>query len=1120
MKQSGREGDSTVFEAKNKKRWKITVCVFTALVALAALMIGCTAYSVLNFCRLPNMPAFSYHQGRYVDSMIAAMKNDPQKNRSSRKAASAKKKSRIRVKSRNVNSLLLPNRENGLLRSAFVVTDDDSSVDDMKKHIDDLDIIFPDYFRFDAGKIEISENVRDDIQRFLAGKQTMVVPRITNTDASGNWNGSEFLKLIGNRRNRNAMENLILETLKKYSLKAINIDVESLPDSNTPYYLDFLDELSGLLHKSGMFLSVDVPAGDDGTDYEEIGQIADLVVVMDYDQNDETSGAGPIAGNKWFSDSLESIVKKIPKNKLIAACGQYSYDWNTSSRGPASALSYDDTIALAQDVCAVIRTESASVNSMFSYQDRNRQNHQVWMLDGISLWNEMHEIQALGLRGAGLWRLGLEDPAVWRFFGSGVGSGNPDVLSSASLLGNVTFQGQGEVIKGISSPCAGKRTICSRNGIISSAIYRALPKNYTVQRFGHNNNKKICITFDDGPNPVYTPQILDILKKYGVHAAFFVVGDQVQHYPYLLRREIREGHLVGNHTWFHSDPTKISRNRLSLELNAVQCIIQAVAGRKTAMFRSPYSTDSSPSEIAELESLRTPDNMGYMTVGADVDSSDYTKPGVDKIIGNVVNGLKDDGSNIIVMHDAGGTDRKQTVAALNRLIPLLRSRGYTFVSLDELLGVPADALMPKMSLRDKAFVLSDKIVTWLMIYGWDLIVILFFLTTVISVLRIVFLGFFVLKSNKKSMEFRLPEHFEPFVTVLIPSFNEEKVIAKTISALLQSSYKNFEILVINDGSTDGTEEEVDRIALENEKVRQIVKPNEGKFSALNLGLKEARGEYVVTIDADTIVLPDTLSYLTAPFADGKTDAVCGNVQVGNVKNIITGFQNVEYITTQNYDRRAFDSLNCIGVVPGATGAWKKSKIIEAGGYSNQTLTEDADLTLTMLEHGAKIVYMPYARSVTEAPEKVGTLAKQRFRWSFGTFQTLWKHRASFFKGTLGWIALPNIFLFQLVFPVLSPIGDLVFLLSIFRGDLNAILSGYLLFLMMDMFGSVIAFTIDKAPIRNLFFVFIQRFFYRQFMYVITFQSILAAIRGRRYGWNKIKRTSSVEFPAVSGISRN
>lgn len=1101
-----------IFETESKKRWNITLITFIILIITGLILICCTAYSIFVSVRIPNISKLTVSRGIYINrtikkiQVISKKQSEPQLI-FNRHAIFKKHKNKQKFVSHPPSIRSTPGE---LLKCAFMVSDDDSSVNDLKQHIKDLNVVIPDYFTFVKGKAEINETVRSDIQALLEQKHVMIVPRIANTDENGNWFGKEFIDFINNDENRTATEELIVKTLKKYNLKAINIDVEGLSDLDCSHYLDFLDELSDLLHENKMYLTVDVPINDSQVDYEEIGKVADLVFVMAYDQNYEGGTAGPIAGDSWFNDGIEELAGRIPKNKMIVASGQYAYDWNIDKNLPADSLSFDEAMILADNVGADVQTDKYAVNSTFNYKDNKDQLHQVWLLDSVSLWNEQNEMEKLGIRGEAVWRLGLEDSSLWKFYGKNLKKMNPDILKNTEMLQTVNFEGQGEILKVTSSPKSGRRYLMTNNGYIEYADYSKLPLSYVVQRFGRRNANKIALTFDDGPDPTYTPQILDVLKKNNVTATFFVVGQQVQNYPDVLKKEIKNGNLIGNHTYFHPNLTEITSSRLTLELNATQRLIQAVTGRDATLFRPPYNTDSSPEFANELAPLRTAESDGYAVVCADIDSEDYLRPGAGKIVDNVVNQLADSKSNIIVMHDAGG-NRTQTVAALKKLIPLLKSQGYQFVGLSDLLGVPKAALMPKIGFSDYVMIFSDKVITWLMIYGWDFIVVLFFLTTLISVFRIFFLGFFVLRSHRESMKHPAESHFKPFVSVLIPAYNEESVIAKTIRTVLKSNYQNFEVIVIDDGSTDNTKSIVEEFERADPNVRLISKANGGKFSALNLGFYEAKADYIITIDADTIVLPETLCHLVAPFENPEVDAVCGNVQVGNVKNVLTGFQTVEYITTQNYDRRAFDSLNCISVVPGATGAWKKSKVIEAGGYSSDTLTEDADLTLTMLEHGAKIVYMPFAKSITESPETIATLSKQRFRWSYGTLQTLYKHRRSFFKGPLGMVALPNILVFQLIFPILSPIGDLVFLLSIFRGDFSAILTGYILFLLMDFAGSLMAFTIEKAPVRYLWLVLIQRFFYRQFMYIITFRSIIAAIKGRRHGWNKFARTSSVKI---------
>ncbi len=343
----------------------------------------------------------------------------------------------------------------------------------------------------------------------------------------------------------------------------------------------------------------------------------------------------------------------------------------------------------------------------------------------------------------------------------------------------------------------------------------------------------------------------------------------------------------------------------------------------------------------------------------------------------------------------------------------------------------------------------------------------------------------------------------------MPAYNEAQVIEGSVRSLLRGEYADLEVLVVDDGSRDGTADIVERIAASQPRVRCVRKANGGKASAANVGLRHARGEVVVAVDADTVVAPDAIRRMVAHFADPAVTAVCGNVEVGNVTSWLTAFQAIEYVTSQNFDRRAFAALNCVGVVPGALGAWRRDAVLAVGGYSDDTLVEDADLTVTVLRAGGTITYEPRAVGRTEAPESLGALWRQRVRWTYGTYQCLAKHRAAMLRGSLGWVALPNLVLFQVLFPVASPLGDLAMLHAIVTGQWSSFLSGYLGFLAMDVVASVLAFRLDRKPLRWLALLLVQRFTYRQFLYAVSVWSMASAALGARQGWRKLERLGTV-----------
>src|SRR4029077_9622888 len=286
----------------------------------------------------------------------------------------------------------------------------------------------------------------------------------------------------------------------------------------------------------------------------------------------------------------------------------------------------------------------------------------------------------------------------------------------------------------------------------------------------------------------------------------------------------------------------------------------------------------------------------------------------------------------------------------------------------------------------------------------------------------------------------------------------------------------------------------------------------------------------VAVDADTLLAPGAITALVAPLADARVGAVAGNAKVGNRINLVTRWQAVEYITSQNLDRRAFALLNCITVVPGAIGAWRRTLVVDAGGFSEQTLAEDQDLTLTLLERGWRIAYADDAVAYTEAPDTLGALSRQRFRWSFGTLQCAWKHRGALFRRdsrALGFVALPNVWIFQLAFPFLAPAADVLFAWSLLTVYLNKLQHGaeyamqsleqvlafYVAFLAVDWLAGIVALVMEKGEEKGLaWLVLLQRFVYRQVLYWAVGKAGGADAQGRARGWGKLARKGTVELP--------
>jgi peptidoglycan-N-acetylglucosamine deacetylase len=996
------------------------------------------------------------------------------------------------------------------IHSAFIMQEDNLSIMSLRAHIGQLELVFPDWMTFATADGRIVHTVDQEVAQLLRTSDALVMPRITNIDAKGVW----FSEGLGKFLRDPAATGIFIDTLKAnlaaQGADGVNLDIESIAQTERDVYVAFLRRLTIALHNDGFAVTVDVPVDDLAFDYEAIGQIVDAVVLMVYDQHYQTGKPGPIAGQDWYEDNLAVTKAMIPADKVIVGIGAYGYDWR-EGRVVAEAIGFTTAVERSKVSGEPITAGDHDVNSHFSYKDNDGQ-HQVWLLDAVSGWNQYRVARQEKTRGVAIWRTGLEDPGLWSFYRNRTASEkpyDPSVLATIPAMDVASYMGEGEMLRVHSTPAEGRRELSLSGDVIEAADMTTNPRAFEVERLGKVNDKLIALTFDDGPDPQWTPRVLDVLARHNAIATFFVTGKAAMKNQWLLAETFKAGHQIGNHTFDHPSLRFLDPSLLPRELNATQRAIEGITGRSTVLFRPPYDADAMPSSRQQLAPLRTITQLGYVIAGADIDSKDFTQPGTDHIVESVLAKLTDDRSHVVLMHDAGG-DRRQTVAALERLIPDLQARGYKFVGLNELMEVKASEVMPEIPASEKPLVMGSLIKHNAIYGGWQLLVVVFAVATVVAVLRMLVLAGLIIAGR-----FQRPiidATFTPAVRVLIPGYNEAKVIERTLASVMASDYPNFTVTVIDDGSKDNMADIVRAFAANEPRVSLISQANAGKAAALNNAFAQSPEDYVVTIDADTIIGEQTIRRLMERFADPTIDAVCGNVQVGNVHNCITAFQNIEYVTSQNIDRRAFEAVNGISVVPGATSAWKRAKVLDIGGYSHQTLTEDADLTFALLAAGGKIANAPLATSMTEAPETASTLYRQRFRWSFGNMQCFWKHRRQLGRGSLGLIAMPHMMLFQFLFPLLAPIGDALLVFHLLNGEVNAMVLGYLAFLTLDAVAPMAAFALEGRPPAMPWVILVQRFYYRQFLYVVLFSALFAMLRGGRRGWNKLIRTGNVSQP--------
>lgn len=626
--------------------------------------------------------------------------------------------------------------------------------------------------------------------------------------------------------------------------------------------------------------------------------------------------------------------------------------------------------------------------------------------------------------------------------------------------------------------------------------------------------KHIALSFDDGPDPQWTPQILAVLARYHVPGTFFVVGGRVAQYPALVRAEAAAGDEVGIHTFTHDDLATASETRRDFEFSQTQSVVEGAAGISTSLLRPPYSSEPDALDDADWSAIKDAGAHGYVTVLTNKDSLDWQRPGVARIVANVIPASGTPGL-LVMMHDAGG-DRAQTVAALNILIPKLLARGYSFTTVTGLIGQSAPITPATTAQRLRGRVLIDAVrisVDAVGLLTWAILA-----TGALSVIRLLLLLLAARAHHRRERAApRVPAFARPApVSVIVPAYNEEKGIASTIESLLRSTHP-LEIIVVDDGSSDNTAQIASGYLRYG--VRLLTQPNAGKSAALNTGIRQARHEIIVMLDGDTVFEPDAVARLAGALRDRQVGAVSGNAKVGNRTGLLGRWQHIEYVVGFNLDRRLYDVAGCMPTVPGAIGAFRRAALDQVGGLSEDTLAEDTDLTMAILRAGWKVRYVPDAIAWTEAPASLGQLWKQRYRWSYGTMQAMWKHRRAFIErggsGRLGRRGLPYLLLFQVLLPLLAPLVDVFAVWGLIFGQGLEMGAVWLGFLAVQMLASWYAFRLDRERARVLWSVPLQQFVYRQLMYLVVIQSVVTALVGSRLRWQRMQRRGMNPPPATS-----
>ena len=1161
--------DRQIFYDPERKRWKRLRRIIDIGAVLTTLVIIGFVFNVVRNQALPELllPAQKHNYRALPDRqpLLRVRNVRPSRRKSDRKPSD------------------IPFNSGEGLRAAYYVQDDAASYSSLKEHVHQIDLLFPQWLHIDAPDGTLMMMSSDNLREFpviegatvhdpdagnrvkqviqAARADTELFPHVNNYNPHAQtWDANAGNVLMDPAKSANLQAQLIKFLTTYPAYHGLSLDIESLPDQADGAYLAFIKGLYAQMNARNLKLYVNVAAATSDSDLKLIAANSNGIVLMNYDQHETNSDPGPIAAQSWFIDNLTRVTKVVPLNKLICAVGNYGYDWTLSIPDPKNRkhpkpevvdtedLTVSEAWQEASDADADLDLNYDALNPHFEYIDEdNNQRHVVWFLDGVTILNELRAARWMGVQTFALWRLGEEDNSLWNVWDT---PRSPDALQG---LGDVTpghdvdTEGEGDILRVTGLPQPGKRSVTvdtdeldPRKKLIVDEHMDVYPRTYTIEQYGYHP-KEVALSFDDGPDPTWTPKILDVLKQKNVKGTFMLIGAEAAQHVGVMQRIVREGNEIGNHTYTHPDISEVSQRQLDLEVNLTERLFASKLGVQPLYFRPPYDIDEEPDTDDEAAPVWHIQQDGFTIIGNKIDTDDWNehpRKTTAEIIESVMAQLQTMKTkpqfrgSIILLHDGGG-NRQVTVNALGPLIDALRAHGYTIVPVSALMGKTTAQVMPPLTFWQRMRGIPDSIAFSALDMVGAFIVMVFFIGDILMSARLILVGFLALVDRLLKPRREASPGYNPRVAVLIPAFNEETVIVRTVRSVLNSDYKNLHVIVIDDGSTDRTTEVATEAYAEEIKagrVQVLTKPNAGKAAALNYALDRIEEEIYVGIDADTVIAADAISKLVPHFEDARIGAMAGNAKVGNRVNLWTSWQALEYITSQNFERRALDLMHVVTVVPGAIGAWRTAPVKAAGGYPVNTVAEDADLTMNLLEQGYRVDYEDRALAFTEAPINASGLMLQRFRWSFGTLQAIWKHRAAFVRNkAMGLFALPNILIFQMFLPLVSPFIDLLFAYGIVNylidrhyhpeaaspASFVKLVTYFLGFLVIDFLTSSVAFSLERHHPANkgdgwlLFHIWLQRFAYRQLFSLVIAKTLKRAIDGKPFNWDKIKRTAKM-----------
>ncbi|MDJ0631022.1 MAG: glycosyltransferase [Rhodobacter sp.] len=846
---------------------------------------------------------------------------------------------------------------------------------------------------------------------------------------------------------------------------------------------------------------------------EAISELVDRAVVLGF--RAPIAPSEPVAPQGWLESQLPPVRTQLAPDRTSFALATFGEVWTSGARLP-ERVSFAEAMLRARAYGGETGFSADPGNTVIRYLDDRRRINQIWLADSVSFYNARQVVQGAPVV---LWPLGYEDPAIWSLLGPLDDSDRVRMAIEAPIsFGNhAVVEGSGPFSSIITAAVPGQRRIELSASRIRSQSFQSIPSPHRIEYFGDDGRPgRLALTFQGLGAPWAIKELLTILERRELKATFFVSTRDLLDHRETIPLLIAAGHMIGTQTEPRPSSFMLSRVWTSIRNNMAQHYLAHEYGYRTVFVQNPARHGQLPGDKTVLDQLQGLQAEGYLPVNSSL-AAPFGRFDPEAFLARVNETAVVQPANVM-RFDFSRQNDQETISLLPTILDSMTRAGFRIEPLEHMAGLePNDALhvaAPDRLRRDEVTYSAIR-------FGWIGIQNTILLLALVVALRSpIYLSLAFLRREKYPFD----EAYTPPVSVIIPAYNEAKVIESSVRSVLASDYPRLEVVVIDDGSIDETAAVVvDRFRAER-RVSLWSEENHGKWFAENLGMGVSKSPIFVIVDADTLIDPGAISHLVQPFKDERVGAVAGTVEIGNRENFLTACQTIEYLVTQAVMRRAYEAFDGIIVVPGAIGAWRAEAVRKAGGVSGNTITEDADLTVAVHRAGYRVAYQPMARSFTEAPNTVRAFLRQRLRWTFGMFQVSWKHKGSILEGLpVGYISLVDAVWYGLVTSLIYPFVDLVFFASAvywvfsFATEGTAGLTdfpvtaslGFLLLAAVDFVNVLAAFAFSRRfEWKLLPVVPLLRFGYRQLLYISSIRSILRAMVGRLSSWQKLKRSGT------------